>query len=323
MGLGSAVGASIAGGAALLSGRDEQTQTGILLGGTTAGLAASAFLAPRLQLREGAQWFATSGAALGATEGLVFAWAGRGSSNEDYAGALLVGTGVGTTLGLASAAYPSFTLQRGLASSGFAAWGAWMGAFSGALLHRDPHEVTLGGLAGANAGFLLGYGLVRADLVEPRDFGWLSLAGTVGTVAGGGIGAVLSSKSDPRPILAGLAIGPAVGMAGGALILPALHRMTDVTTAHLFRARTFAGMQWSFPTRAGTADAAVAATTESLTSAEVLAHKKPPSLLRRAGRRVQQLVGVQSWTPIVGSLPPAPGQPGPPPFIIGAAGILR
>src|SRR5204862_6170222 len=140
---GSAMGASVAGGAALLSSLDTQSRTGLLLGGTGVGLVGGALLAPRLQMREGAAWFGTSGAALGAAEGLVFAWAGRSEGRNDYTGALLVGTGVGTTLGLASAAYPSFTLQRGLASSGFAAWGAWMGSFSGAFFSRDPHEVTL------------------------------------------------------------------------------------------------------------------------------------------------------------------------------------
>jgi hypothetical protein len=319
-GLGSAIGASVAGGSALLSSLDTQSRTGLLLGGTSVGLVGGALLAPRLQLREGAAWFGTSGAALGAAEGLVFAWAGRSQGRNDYAGALLVGTGVGTTLGLASAAYPSFTLQRGLASSGFAAWGAWMGSFSGAFFNRDPHEVTLGGLAGANAGFLAGYGLLRADWVEPRDFGWLSMGGALGTVVGGGLGAALSSRSNPRPILAGLAIGPVVGMTGGALILPGLRKLSSRTSLHLQRGSAVAGMQFSFPPRAGAAESPPG---ESATSAEVLADKAPPSLLRRAGRRVKALVGVDSWTPMVGSLPPAPGTSGPPPFIIGAAGILR
>jgi hypothetical protein len=320
-GLGSAIGASVSGGASLLSNADAQTKTGILLGGTTVGLAAGALLAPRLELREGAPFYGMTGAALGATEGLVFAWAGRGSGTDDYMGGLLVGAGVGTTLGLATAAYPSFTLQRGLASAGYAAWGAWVGSFSGALLARDPHEVTLGGLAGANAGFLLGYGLLRTDLVEPRDFGWLSLAGAVGTVAGGGVGAALSNKTDPRPILAGLAIGPVVGMAGGALLLPRLRHLSDRATASFCPSRTVAGMQFEFPARAGRADASTS--TETITSADVLADKPPPSLLRQAARRLDQLVGVETWTPMVGSLPQAPGDPAPAPFIIGVAGTLR
>jgi hypothetical protein len=313
MGVGSAIGASVAGGSALLSSWDDQARAGLVLGGTTVGLVGSAVLAPRLELREGAGWFGAGGAALGATEGLVFAWAGRGTTGDDYTGALLVGAGVGTTLGLAGAAYPSFTLQRGLASAGYAAWGAWIGSFSGALLNRDPHEVTLGGLAGANAGFLVGYGLLRAEVVEPRDFGWVSLAGALGTVAGGGVGAVLSSKSNPKPILAGLAVGPAVGMAGGALILPMLRKLTDRPSARVSRPSAVARRsERDVPAETGT----------SLTSAEVLADKRP-SLLRRAAHRLDQLVGVASWTPMVGSLPPPPGSNEPPPFIIGATGTLR
>jgi hypothetical protein len=314
-GLGSAIGASVAGGAALLSSSfDGQERAGLVLGGTTAGLIGGALLAPRLELREGAGWFGATGAALGATEGLVFAWAGRGTTSDDYTGALLVGAGVGTTLGLAGAAYPSFTLQRGLASSGFAAWGAWMGSFSGAMFNRDPHEVTLGGLAGANAGFLVGYGLLKTELVEPRDFGWLSLAGAAGTVAGGGLGAVLSSRENPRPILAGLAIGPAVGMTAGALILPALRRLSDRPPARVSRAPQGNGTPLAVPADAPTA--------EPPSSPPVLADERP-SLLRRAARRVRDVVGIASWTPMVGSLPPAPGTTGPPPFIIGAAGTLR
>jgi hypothetical protein len=52
-----------------------------------------------------------------------------------------------------------------------------MGAWTGAFTSRDSHQVTFGDLGGANLGALVGYGLVKTDLVDPRDFGWLSLAG--------------------------------------------------------------------------------------------------------------------------------------------------
>jgi hypothetical protein len=117
-----------------------------------------------------------AGSALGAAEGLVFAWAGRSSGNADYAGASLIGAGLGAGLGIATATTTDLGTSKALTSTGFAAWGAWTGAFAGALASRDSHEVTLGGLGGANLGALLGYGLVKTDLVDPRDFGWLSLA---------------------------------------------------------------------------------------------------------------------------------------------------
>ena len=111
---------------------------------------------------------------------------------------------------------------RALPAAGFAGWGAWMGSFAGALIDRNPHEVTLGGLAGANLGFLAGWGLLKADVVEPRDFGWLSAFGAAGTVVGGGVGALFSTREDPRPVLAGLLVGPAVGLGVGAIVLPQL-----------------------------------------------------------------------------------------------------
>jgi hypothetical protein len=46
-------------------------------------------------------------------------------------------------------------------------------------------------------------------------------------------------------------------------------------------------------------------------------------LLGRVAHRLDQVVGVASWTPMVGSLPPPPGSNEPPPFIIGATGTLR
>ena len=60
---------------------------------------------------------------------------------------------------------------------------------------------------------------MKTDLVDPRDFGWLSLAGAVGTALGGGVGAALSSKDDARPALAGLAAGPLLGIATGAVLV--------------------------------------------------------------------------------------------------------
>jgi hypothetical protein len=318
-GVGSALGASIAGGSALLSTLDGRGRSALVLGGTTVGLTTGALLAPRIEFIRSATGYGFAGLGLGVTEGLVFAWAGRGVGRDDYAGAALVGAGVGSTLGLAAAAYPHFTLQRGLAAAGFSAWGAWMGSFSGALASRDPHEVTLGGLAGANVGFLVGYGLVRTELVEPRDFGWLSLAGAAGTVAGGGIGAAFSSRDSARPILAGLAIGPAVGMLGGALVLPKLRRMTTTTTLH--HAPRFAGMRFEFPARAG--EASATATEVSPSSADVLAASPPRHRLRNFLHAVDQVVGVASWMPMVGSLPPPPGSGAAPAFVLGAAGTLR
>ena len=171
--------------------------------------------------------------------------------------------------------------------------------------------MTLGGLVGANAGFITGQALLRAELVEPRDFGWLSLLGAAGTVVGGGVGAVFSTRTNPQPVLAGLAIGPAVGLASGALLLPRLRTLgtgTSSASAPIWmRRRVVAGFS----------------SAESLTSADVLAPKGRGGVSLR--RRLRSLVDVVAWTPVVGALPEAPGthRPGPPPLTLGVAGLLR
>ena len=222
MGVGSALGASMAGGAALIANDlHGRAGVGVVLGGTGAGLLVGGLVAPQLDLPVGVG-YASAGAVLGASEALVFAWAGRADGQSDYVGAALVGAGLGASLGLAAATNPGWMEGRFLPAAGFAGWGAWMGSFAGALINRDPHEVTLGGLGGANVGFLAGWGLLTADVVEPRDIGWLSAFGAAGTVVGGGVGALFSKSDDPRPALAGLLIGPAVGLTAGAIVLPSL-----------------------------------------------------------------------------------------------------
>jgi hypothetical protein len=168
---------------------------------------------------------ASLGGLLGLSEGLTFAWAGRADGARQTWGAALVGGGVGTALGLAGASSAEFTSQRALVSSGFAAWGGWTGSFTGALIDSDPRTIVLGGLVGANVGFAAGYGVTRTDLLRPEDFGWLSLAGAVGTVSGAGVGALFSTREDRSPILAGMAAGPLAGMATGALMLPVLRKL--------------------------------------------------------------------------------------------------
>jgi hypothetical protein len=219
---------AVTGGSVLLADDlHDQRGVGLMLGGTAAGLGLGALLAPYTLLDSKTGLNAMAGAGLGLGEGLVFAWSGRATTSSEFAGAGLVGAGLGATLALASGADASgLSTQQALVASGFSAWGAWVGSFSGALANRDPHEVTLGGLAAANVGAAIGYGLVAYDWVEPRDFGWLSLFGAAGTVLGGGAGAIFSSATDPRPVLAGLTIGPAVGITVGAFVLPRLHSLT-------------------------------------------------------------------------------------------------
>ena len=255
------------------------------------------------------------GAGLGAAEGLAFAWAGRSTTGGEYAGSALIGAGIGASLGLASSADTlNLNMQQALVASGFSAWGGWVGSFAGAYANRDPHEVVLGGLAAANVGFLAGYGALRYDLVEPRDFGWLSLAGALGTAVGGGAGAVFSSSSDPRPVLAGLALGPVVGIGAGSLIVPYLRRKADVSTSFL-RAHRVASASFELTSEAEAG--------KPRTSADVLEGKKSSRILQGLKIAQRNLFDVTNWTPVFGALPPPPGDPNPAPFFMGVSGGLR
>ena len=142
--MGSAIGASLGGGIALASpALHDRRGVGLMMGGTTLGLVAGAALAPRLALAPPSVAVGATavGGTLGVAESLLFAWSARSDDNKSYGGAALIGGGIGATLGLATAAAPA--AERGgnvPAAAGFAAWGAWMGSFSGSLVHNDPRE---------------------------------------------------------------------------------------------------------------------------------------------------------------------------------------
>ncbi len=314
-GAGSALGAALAGGSVLLAEElRDQRGIGIMLGGTAAGLGLGGLASRWLPLDGDRGLRMLGGAGFGLAEGLAFAWAGRASTSRDYAGSALIGAGVGASLGLASSADATgLDRQQALVASGFAAWGGWMGSFGGALANRDSHEVVLGGLAAANLGFAAGYGALRYDLVEPRDFGWLSLAGAMGAALGGGVGAAFSSRSDPRPVLAGLALGPLLGIGTGAFVVPHLRRPAEPDSA-LFRAPRVAGVRFTLspPSEGRQRD-----------SSDVLAERKPSRVLAGLLLARRHLFDVTNWTPVVGSLPPLPGDPNPAPFFVGLSGGLR
>jgi hypothetical protein len=328
VGLTTAIGASLAGGSALIADTlPGRARVGLLLGGSGAGLLAGALGARSIDLTAGAG-YASMGSLLGASEGLVFAWAGRADGGADYGGAALVGAGLGSTMGLVVASNPRWMEGRGLPAAGFAGWGAWMGAFGGALINRDPHEVTLGGLAGANAGLLGGLGLLATGAVEPRDFGWLSAFGAGGTVLGGGVGALISSRTDPRPALAGLLIGPAVGLATGAVVLPHLRTLSrgDAPAAVVAAADARATTPPS-PAGAATAAARTTATAPDVASGQRLSSPELwEATRRRDGKpslatRIRRSFGVSQLMPVIGAPPPTDPAAGPPPFVLGVAGL--
>jgi hypothetical protein len=179
--------------------------------------------------------------------------------------------------------------------------------------------VTLGGVAGANLGFLVGYGLTRWETIEPRDFGWLSLFGAAGTALGGGVGALLSDRSDPRPVLLGLAAGPAIGLLTGAFVMPHLHAASP-PVARLSRKRAAAtdGVAVNDGDH-GDLDGAV----ES--SDAIWERQRQGEALGPHGK-ASDLLHITQWMPIVGALSaPASssGTAGSPPFIFGLSGLWR
>jgi len=317
--LGSGVGAAIGGGIALVSENiHDQAAAGLTLAGTGAGLIAAGVLAPRLELDPRVVGAAALGAGLGTSEALLFAWSGRAGGQPQYTGAALLGAGVGAGLGLASAAETDLSRSLSPAAAGFAAWGAWMGAFSGSLFARDPHEITTGGLIGANAGLLAGVGLLRLHAVDGGDFGWLSLFGAMGTVGGAAVAAPFTSRAAPGPILAGLAIGPAVGMVTGALLLPHLRGPSPSVARRSPGFFTRVAQAVEPKHRASRGGAAPEATSSSGT----LASSAGESATRRFARALDETIRVTDCAPLIGALPQADSAPPgtPPPFIAGVTG---
>ena len=309
--MGSAVGAGLVGGLSLLTPEAHgQLGYGLTLAGTAAGLGTGLLAGSVISLSDRTLNHVLGGTLLGAAEGLVFAYGAKSPASMDYAGAGLVGASLGASLGIASGMSTELGAQKGLTAAGIAAWGTWMGGFAGAI--APDLGRARGGLLGLNVGALAGYGLLRTDWVEPRDFGWLSLAGALGTALGGGVGALFSSPENPKPVLAGLAVGPLVGLATGAIALPRLRRPT-VTTSAL--SPKFAGHLIT--------DLAPAITERN--SAEVLATRRPSFLGTVANELapLRHLFDVASWSPMMGALPPAAGDTQPAPFIFGVQGTLR
>ncbi len=158
-GLGSALGAALGGGIALMSpSLHDQRGVGLMLGGTGVGLASGVLLAPILGAESTTRIMGgvATGAGLGVSEGLLFAWSGRADGQQQYGGAALVGGGVGASLGLAAAAIPVNARGSAPATAGFAAWGAFSGSLVGSLVGYDAHNIVFGGLIGANVGFFAG-----------------------------------------------------------------------------------------------------------------------------------------------------------------------
>jgi hypothetical protein len=312
-GLGSMIGAAVGGGVALVSpSLQDQRGVGLMLGGTGLGLVSGLALGPRLGSEETSRVVgaAAAGATLGLGEGLLFAWSGRAEGSQ-YGGAALLGGGIGATLGIAAATTLPADRTSPPAAAGFAAWGAWMGAFYGSLVNYDTHEAVVGGLIGANAGFLAGYGLLQAEIVQPRDFGWLSLFGAAGTGLGAAVAAPFSS-GDSTALRAGLAIGPGVGMIAGALVLPKL--------------RDALGTAPGAPTAMTRPRGLALAQDRESAFEPVLAYARgettPGTAPSTIGRKLSQVGSVTDWAPMVGSMP-APAEQGPAPVLFGLTGHWR
>jgi len=341
--LGSAVGASIAGGTAMLDDNlGSRASVGLMLGGTGLGLVGGLLASPHLESNGLTPAGAGAlGGTLGASEALLFAWSGGATTGSQYGGAALIGGGLGTMLGIASESSPYVTGGGAPASAGFAAWGAWTGSFAGSLFKVDAHEIALGGLAGANVGFLTGYGLQKLEVVEARDFGWLSLFGGLGTIAGAGVGAPFSTPSNRTPILAGLAIGPTVGMLAGGLALPRLRKVAHgspsaaaaptgssgrMVSIRSVPERTFRGFEFERrPSLPGFAPEIERAPAPVITSDEVLRAPKGFWSRHDFARSLKQVAEVTDWSPMLGALPAStPANPtAPTPMLIGVTGLWK
>ena len=132
-----------------------------MLGGTGAGMLVGGLIAPDIDLGEGVGYGDGGGGAgdvggAGVRLGGAARTGGRTTRARRWSG-----RGWAAASGWRRRRTRSGSQGRALPAAGFAGWGAWMGSFAGALIDRNPHEVTLGGLAGANVGFLAGWGLLK------------------------------------------------------------------------------------------------------------------------------------------------------------------
>ena len=325
--LGSGIGAGIGGGIALLSaGLDDQGAVGLMLGGTGGGLLVGGLLAPRLTIDQRVAGSAAIGGLLGASEALLFTWSSRSDDRDDYLGAGLLGASVGTGLGLANGvAIGADSDGRLPALAGFTAWGAWMGSLSGSLVARDAHEITAGGLIGSNVGLLAGYGLLRSGAIQTADFGWLSLFGAMGTAAGAGVGAPFASRGEPTPILAGMAVGPAVGMVVGAFVLPRLRAAAGSSSPTVALRNAVAR---AFPLRSRSFSSALApgGNGAPVLSSTVARELQTRHRFRRAlARAIDASVRIADCAPMIGALPTADAKTATtgnttPPMMVGLVG---
>jgi len=294
---------SIAGGLVLIDpngrGLHDRSGAAILVGTGTAGLAAGAALAPRLRLGDHAAAAAGLGLVVGGAEGLAFAWSAGADQADEWAGAALIGTSAGVALGLAASSVPQFTAERAPAAAGFGAWGAWSGAWIGALFSSDPRIVAGSSIGGANALFAAGYLSLTGKVLEPRDFGWVSLAGAAGTLIGAGVGAPLSSKDDRGPLYAGLGFGSLAGLVGGAIVVDTLDFGPWSS-----RSASYQTPRGRRQIRLDRNDAAASSGTDL-----------------ESGLGLVQAFDVAAWAPFFGALPPADGTPASS-YIAGVNGLL-
>jgi hypothetical protein len=157
-------------------------------------------------------------------------------------------------------------------------------------------------------GFLAGYGLLELDILEPRDFGWISLGGALGTIGGGIAGAVLTRSTDRAPLWVGLSVGPVVGMIASGIALPALRKLHAVSVASNASSR---------PARAAADPSSAAAGHEAEDEDD---HDGDP-ITRPA--RFSQVLAVDQCAPFFGALPTTPDNPAPPPVLFGVTGLWR
>ena len=158
-------------------------------------------------------------------------------------------------------------------------------------------------------------GSAALDIVEPRDFGWLSLFGALGTVAGAGV-ARRSRRGSSTPIRAGLAIGPTVGMLVGRAraAAPAARAHAEPAPATARRARRGADA-----TRRETEPATRSPTTRDRRRRGPTTRRRDAEGSSLGARGSRRWAAVTDWQPLVGALP-ASADGGPAPVLFGLTG---
>jgi hypothetical protein len=220
---------------ALGADKPEAFGAGLLLG-APAGFLTGRGLADALDLTEGQARAITLGGTWGTLQGIgwrevfelgtgetcdsfggtEYCYENEDSEEETFAAAI-----VGGLIGIAGGALLSgrdITPGTGTVVNFASLWGTWFGLAGGVLADLEDDDLLAATLMGGNAGLLAGAVLAPGWNVSRNRARFVSIAGVLGALAGGGLDLILQPDNDKVAVgipLAGSVLGLVLGAAAG------------------------------------------------------------------------------------------------------------